>query len=100
VHNHHKALVAQDSKIESANKKLKAAKASVDRAEGNLLEARRRATADPASEKFKNTLERAVKIVTTAGNAYTKAVDASMDTIGTGSGRVMVLHQENQKFTY
>jgi hypothetical protein len=27
----------------------------------------------------------------TAGNAYTKAVDASMDTIGTGLGRVMVL---------
>jgi hypothetical protein len=80
VHNHHKALVAQDSKIESANKKLKVAKASVNRAEGNLLKACRWATTDPASEKFKNTLERAVKIV-----------DASMDTIGTGSGRVMVL---------
>jgi hypothetical protein len=91
VHNHHKGLVAQDSKIESANKRLKAAKDSVSRAEGNLLEARKRATADPASEKFKNTLERAVKTVTTAGNAYTKAVDASIGTVGSGSGRVMVL---------
>ena len=91
VNNHHKALVAQDSKIETTNKKLKAANASVNRAEENLLEARKRATTDPASEKFKSTLERAAKTATTTGNVYMKAVDASIDTIGTGSGHVMIL---------
>ena len=89
--NHHKALVTQDSKIESANKKIRATKASVDRAEERLIEAHRRAIVDPNSEKLRHTVERATKMRTNAETAYTKAVEASMDRLGTGSGRVMVL---------
>ena len=56
-----------------------------------MLEVQRRAAVDSGSEKSRNGLERATKTLTTAGNAYTKAVDASIDMVGTGSGRVMVL---------
>ena len=90
VNNHHKALTTQDSKIESANKKLKAAKASIDRADAHAIEAHKHA-ADPDSQKFRNDLERATKTRENAGNVYTKAVDVGVDTIGTGSSRVMVL---------
>ena len=91
MNNHHKALTTQDSKIESANKKLKAAKASVDRADARAIEAHKCAAANPDSQKFRNDLERATKTRENAGNVYTKAVDVGVDTIGTGSSRVMVL---------
>jgi hypothetical protein len=91
VNNHHKALIAQDSKIESANKRLKAANASVNRAEERLFEAQRRATNDPGNERLRSDLEKVTKTQANAGDAYTKAVDASISTVGTGSGRVMVL---------
>lgn len=91
MNNHHKALTTQDAKIESANKKLKAAKASIDRAEARVAAAHGRTGADPDSEKFRNDLERATKTQVNAGNTYTKALDASIDTIGMGSGRVLVL---------
>ena len=91
MNNHHKALLTEDSKIESANKKLKAAMTSFDRAEERVFEAQKRATVDPDNEKLKNDLERATNKRGNAGNGFTKALDASIDTIGTGSGHVMVL---------
>jgi paraquat-inducible protein B len=91
VNQHHKTLVAQDSKIESANKKLKSAQTSVNRAEDRVFEANRRATTDPDSEKYRSDLERAKRTHENAEHTYSKAVDASIDTIGTGSGHVMVL---------
>src|SRR5882762_3293734 len=74
VGNHHKALVIQDSKIESANKKIRATKASVDRAEEQLIKAHRRAIGDPDSEKLQHAIERATRTRTNAETAYAKAV--------------------------
>jgi hypothetical protein len=91
VNNRHKALITEDSRIGSANKKLKGAMASFDRAKQRVFDAEKHAAAGPDSEKLWGDLERAAKAHGNARNAYTKALDASMDTIGTGSGRVMVL---------
>ena len=91
VNNHHKVLIAQDSKIESANKRLKAAKASVDRADERMFKAHQHITINPDSEKLKISLERAAKAQETTEQAYAKAVEVSTNTIGMGSGRVMVL---------
>lgn len=91
MNNHNKALASQDAKINSANKKLKATKASVDRTEARFIEAHKRTDTNPDSEKLRNDLERVRKSRDNAGSAYTKAIAASIDTIGTGSGRVMVL---------
>ena len=90
VNSHHKTLTVQDAKIESANKKLKIAHASVDRAEDRLLKIQEQALANP-DEKRQMELSKATRSRENAGKAYTKAVDESMSTIGTGSGRVMVL---------
>jgi len=91
MNNHHKALTTQDCKIESANKRLKAAKVSVDRAEERVIEAHKRAAANPDNEKVRDSLERATRTRANAGTTYTKAVGTSIDTIGTGSGHVMIL---------
>ena len=91
VNNRHKALITEDSRIESANKKLKEVMASFDRAKQCVFDTEKRAATDRDSEKLRGDLERAEKVHGNAGNAYTKALNASMDTIGTGSGRVMVL---------
>jgi hypothetical protein len=91
VNSHHKTLVTQDSQIESANKKLKIAHASVARAEDHLLETQGQALANPHSEKYRMDLDKATRTWDNAGKAYAKAVDGSIETIGTGSGRVMVL---------
>ena len=56
-----------------------------------MFEAHSHATIDPNSKKLRNDLERVMKMRINAGNTYTKAVDASYEMIGTGSGRVMVL---------
>ena len=91
MNSHHKTLVTQDSQIESANKKLKIAHASVARAEDRLLETQGQALANPRSEKYRMDLDKATRTRDNAGKAYAKAVDGSIETIGTGSGRVMVL---------
>jgi hypothetical protein len=91
VTGHHKALVTQDSKIELANKKLKTAKALIERAEEQVFKAHRRSTVEPNSEQLKTNLERAIRTRGKAEDTYTKAVESSIGTIGTGSGRVMVL---------
>jgi hypothetical protein len=91
VNNHHKTLINEDAKIESANKRLQAATASFDRAEERIVEVHKRAAMDPAGEKLKGDLERVAMTCGRAANTYAKALDASVSTIGTGSGRVMVL---------
>jgi len=91
VNSHHKTLVTQDSQIESANKKLKIAHASVAWAEDRLLETQGQALANPHSEKYRMDLDKATRTWDNAGKAYAKEVDGSIEIIGTGSGRVMVL---------
>ena len=91
MNSHHKALVTQDSQIESANKKLKTAHASVARAEDRLVETQQQALANPHSEKYRADLEKATRSQDNAGKAYSKVVDQSIGTIGTGSGRIMIL---------
>jgi len=91
MNNHQKALVAQDTMIEAANKRIRAAKDSFDRAEERLIDICRRTTGDPDNEKHKHNLTRATKMRENAENMYTKAVDASLEKVGTGSGRVMIL---------
>jgi hypothetical protein len=90
VNTHHKILVTEDSRIESANKRLKAAKAAVDRAGECVSEAYRHVTIDH-NDKLGSNLQGATKTLENVKLVYAKAVDASTDTIGTGSGRVMVL---------
>ena len=91
VNSHHKALVMQDSQIESANKKLKIAHASVARAEDHLVEIQQQALANPHSEKYRTDLDKATKTHDNAGKAYAKAVDKSIEAVGTGSGHIMIL---------
>ena len=62
-----------------------------NRAEEWVFKAQKCATVDLDSEKLKNDLERVTNTWENAGNGFTKALDASIDTIGTGSGHVMVL---------
>jgi hypothetical protein len=81
----------QDSKIESANKKLKIAHGLVARAEDHLVEIQQQALANPHSEKYRTGLDKAMRSQDNAGKAYAKAVDGSIETIGTGSGRIMIL---------
>ena len=81
----------QDSLIESANKKLKTAHTSVARAEDHLLETQEQALANPHNERCRMDLDKATRARDNAEKAYTKAVEGSTETLGTGSGRVMVL---------
>jgi hypothetical protein len=91
VNAHHRTLTTQDAKIESANKKLKTAHASVGRAEDRLLEMQEKALTNPDNEKRQVDLDKATRAQESARKAYTKALDESVSTIGTGSGRIMVL---------
>ena len=91
MNNCHKALITEDSRIESANKKLKEVMASFDRAKQCVFDTDKHVATDRDSEKLRGDLERVEKVHGNAGNVYTKALNASMDTIGTGSGSVMVL---------
>jgi len=91
VNNHHKALTTQDAKIESTNKKLRAAQVAIDRAEARVAAAHKRTGVNPDSEKFRDDFEQAEKSRVNAGNTYSKALDVSIGTIGMGSGHIMVL---------
>lgn len=91
MNNHHKVLLNEDMKIETANKRLKTVMASINRADERIFQIHRRTAGDPTSEKVRGDLDKAKKTRESAENAYTKALDTSLSTIGTGSGHVMVL---------
>jgi len=87
---HRRTLAAQDAKIESLNKKLKASHTTLQKLT-RLLEMQRQAACNAGDEKNGVDLGKAVKAQGNAHSAFAKAVERSVDAVGTGSGRVMIL---------
>lgn len=88
---HQKMLAAQDAKIESLNKKLKASHTTLQKANTCLLKMQHQTTYNTDDEKNRADLEKAAKAQGKAQSAFAKVVERSVDAVGTGSGHVMIL---------
>lgn len=79
----HRSLDAQDTRLKSYNKKLKAAHTNQTKAENRLR------TAIYANDTA--VIAKAQKARDKAAVAYSKALASSVDAIGSGSGKVAIL---------
>lgn len=86
-----KSLVAHDKKITALNNKLQKAKDALDACNQMAVSAQMSLDRNPGIAKHSQAMDRALKAKKKAETVYEKAVEASSEVIGKGTGRVGLL---------